>query len=207
MTPTATPRPTGVTSEKQADGTTFIIDYDNRYQLDLPVDWIVIPLTMDDLTETLEQASKEDPDFTGMAKAFKEMDPDIIRLIGLNANRKYTSAKTPTMLTITAFSDAIASTMPMAFVTAMIEDNILTGASDLSWDVINNKNGVEVGIVNGIKTITAPNGRRVVVAEQVVAFQTKDKLIILDVVTPREFENDILPPFEEIIDSIKTSLP
>lgn len=206
-TPTATPLPTGVTSEEQADGSTLLVDYDNKYHLLLPVDWMAIPLTADDMAQAMQQAGKEDPDFVEMAQAFQEMDPDIIRLIGLNANRKYSGASFPTLLTITAFSDAIASTMPMAFVTAMIEDNILTGASNLSWDVINNENGVEVGVVNGIKTITAPNGLKVVVAERVIAFQTKDKLIIIDVVTPKEYGDDVFLPFEGIIDSIKTSLP
>ena len=206
-TPTATPVPTGVTSEERADGSTFIIDYDNKYQLQLPVDWMIIPLTKDDLADAMQQASNEDPNFAGMAQAFKEMDPDVIRLIGLNANRKYTSARFPTILTITAFTDAVASTMPMAFVTAMIEDNILTGASDLSWDVIDNANGVEVGVVSGINTINIPNVSGVVVAEHVIAFQVSGKLIVLEVVTPKEFENDVMPSFDDIIDTIKTSIP
>jgi len=206
-TATATPRPTGVTSEESPDGTIFVVDYDNQYQLILPPDWMVIPLTKDDLADAMQQASEKDPDFAGMAQAFEEMDPNIIRLIGLNANRNYTSAKFPTVLTITAFSDSIASTMPMAFVTAMIEDNILTGAKDLSWDVIDNANGVEVGIVSGINTVNIPNSSGVVVAERVIAFQISGKLIVLEVITPKEFQNEVMSAFDDLIDSIKTSLP
>ena len=91
--------------------------------------------------------------------------------------------------------------------TAMIEDNILTGASDLSWDVIDNANGVEVGVVSGINTINIPNVSGVVVAEHVIAFQVSGKLIVLEVVTPKEFENDVMPSFDDIIDTIKTSIP
>ena len=85
----------------------------------------------------------------------------------------------------------------MGFVTAMIEDNILKGATSTSWDIIDNINKVEIGIVKGTRTITTPNGSPVTIAELVIAFQANEKLIVIDIATSKEFEEAILAPFDE----------
>src|SRR6266508_6408975 len=43
QTPSPTPLPTGINIEEQSDGSTLFIDYDNKYQLVLPSDWLIIP--------------------------------------------------------------------------------------------------------------------------------------------------------------------
>jgi hypothetical protein len=132
------------------------------------------------------------------------MDPDVFRLAAMNVDRKYLDAAgTPTLLTVNAYEDAIASSMPMAFITAMIEDNILKDARNTSWDVTNNGNGVEVGTVTGENTFTFDNGIKINVEMIVIAFQANNKLIVIEIAAPQGYGKEILSSFDGMIDSIK----
>ena len=205
-TPSPTPLPTGVSVEEQTDGTTLFIDHDNKYQLLLPADWAVVISTQKELQQAIQDASNEEPAFAEMAESFKGMNPDIFRLAAMNDNLKYIRASSPTLLTINTFEDPIAGTMPMAYVTALIEDNILEGATSTTWDVIDNENDVEVGIVRGERLLQAPDGRSLNVQELVIAFQANKKLVLMEIVAPQEYGEEILSPFEDLINSTKVDV-
>lgn len=126
------------------------MDYDNHYQYILPKSWKFTFESQKDLQQTVQASADIDPELANMLEQFKDLDPDIFRLAAMSFDRKYfDTAGTPTILTVNAYEDAVASSMPMAFVTAMIEDNILKDARSTSWDVTNNENVIEVGIVTG----------------------------------------------------------
>jgi hypothetical protein len=107
---------------------------------------------------------------------------------------------------VNAYTDSVAGTMPMAFVTAMIEDNILAGATSTSWDIRNNANQVEVGIVGGTRTISTSNGIHGTFAELVIAFQANKKLIAIEIATPPKFAEQIFAAFDDMIDSIRVDI-
>ncbi len=203
--PTATPLPTGVHAEEQADKTILFSDYDNGYELLLPPNWEIVFSSQQEFQEAMQSAGNEDPRLAEMADNFKDSDPDVFRLAAMNTDRKYLEASAPTLLTIDTIEDSVASSMPMAFVTAMIEDNLLKGATSTTWDVINNKNGVEVGIVEGSKTIDVGKGIKLKVRELVIAFQTNNKLILVEIIAPEEYQNEIFTTFKDRIDMIKVS--
>ncbi len=207
FTPTPTPLPSGVTTEHQQSGQTLITDYDNQYELVLPEEWVVLNLTQEDISQALDRAAKQDPQFTEMAQAFRQLDPAIIRLIGLNSLRKYESGSYPTLLSITALADKLAGSMPMSFVTAMIEDNVMKGAKNTTWEVKNNAEGVEIGIVTGPVTAISPSRNKVSAQEKVIAFQSNKKLIMIEIITPRQFSAEVFPSADQIIDTIKLRKP
>ena len=206
LTSTPTPRPTGMVIEKQTDGTSLVIDYDNRYQFLLPENWKVVFSSQEDLEQAIQRNSENDPEFAKMAESFKDVNPNIFRLAALNSDRNYVHADFPILLTINAYANSIASTMPMEFVTAMIEDNILQGATSTSWDVVNNGNKVEVGIVKGTRTLNITNEFSPNVHELVIAFQSNKKLIAIEIGAPEQFAEQIFASFENIIDSIKVDV-
>jgi hypothetical protein len=202
--PSPTPKPAGVKAEEQADGSTFITDYDNHYLYILPANWKVPFISQKDLQEAVQADANSDPELADFVDQFKDLDPDIFRLAALNVDRKYLdSAGAPTLLTANAYEDPIASTMPMAFVTAMIEDNILKDARNTSWEVTNSGNGVEVGIVTGENTFNFSNGVNVNVEQIVIAFQANQKIIIIEIAAPQGYGDEILASFDGMIDSIK----
>ncbi len=206
ITLTPTLPPTGMSIEEQTGEGLLVIDYDNKYQFQLPPEWKVVFSSQKDLQAAVDFASDINPDFAKVAQSFKDVDPDIFRLAAINTNQKYTTIKFPTVLTVNAFADPLWSGMPMAFVTAMIEDTILKGATSTTWDASDNANKVEVGTVRGVRAITATNGARATVAELVIAFQANKKLIVIEIATPKEFKDAVLTPFDGIIDSIKVDL-
>jgi hypothetical protein len=175
--------------------------------LTLPPNWAVIPLTREDLTRLIEQAAEQNPEYAETVEAFKKMDPDTFRLIGLNGDRKYKSGQYPTIVSITAIADPVAGSMPMSFVTAMIEDYVLKGSTDTAWDVKTNANGVEIGIVQGSLKIAGPQGGTINTKTKVIAFQANKKLIMVQFITPSEFAAEVLTAADQIIDTIKLMKP
>ena len=202
--PSPTPKPVGVKADEHADGTTLITDYDNHYQYSLPEKWKVVFTSQKDLQTAVQNQASADSELADIVDAFKDMDPDVFRLAAINTDRKYIdTAGAPTLLTANAYEDGIASSMPMAFVTAVIEDKILKDARNTSWDVTNNGNGVEVGIVTGEDSFSFDNGININVEMIVIAFQANNKLMILELAAPQGDGEEILVSFDSMIDSIK----
>jgi hypothetical protein len=205
-TPTFTPIPTGVKTDELSNGNTLFTDYDNKFQVELPSDWVIIPLKADDMAKILEKLSKENPDAANMAKALSDLDPDVIRVVALNKNPKYSVSGFVTNLNVTAIQDKVASTMPMAFVTAMIEDSlkqnkakVLTNGANVS----NNENGVEIGLVEvEQKSITA-NGRSLVMYLRVILFQNQGKLMMVTLSTPKQFAQTAVEDLNVIAKTVK----
>lgn len=202
--PSPTPRPSGVKADEQADGTTLITDYDNHYQYILPENWEVAFTSQKDLQHAVRADASTDPEIANLVEQFRNIDPDIFRLAAINVDLKYfDTAGTPTVLTANAYEDRMANTMPMAFVTAMIEDNILKDARSTSWDVIESGNGVEVGVVTGENTFSFSDGININIKMIVIAFQANNKLIIIEIATPQGYGEEILESFHSMIDSLK----
>src|SRR5512143_4113517 len=81
QTPSPTPVPTGIDVQKQADGSIVFIDYDNKFKLTLPNDWLVIPFNKSAYADAMDTLTKDNPQLAAAAQAFKEMDPDMFRLV------------------------------------------------------------------------------------------------------------------------------
>ncbi len=207
FTPSPTPLPSGVQIETQADGAILVKDYDNLYQLKLPSDWVVVPVDTEDLQETLEQAIPKNPDFAKIIDIIMDMDPEVIRLVGLYKNPKLSSQSDPTLLLVNTIEDSMASAMPMAAVTAMIEDEVLPDAKNTTWNVKTNAGGVEVGMVQGTTVFDSDSGDSMQTVELVIAFQSNHKLIMLHLMIPKENREAVLPATDLIIDSIQRMTP
>jgi hypothetical protein len=204
---TPTPLPSGVVTQSQADGATLVRDYDNHYELTLPKNWVVIPLTREDLTRLVEQAAAQNPEFADTLEAFKKLDPETFRLIGLNSDQKYEGGQYPTIMSITAISDPVAASMPMSFVTALVEDNVLKGSKDSTWEVVTNTNGLEIGVVEGSLAVQIPQGGTAKTRTKMIVFQANKKLIMIQIITPTEFGAEVLPAADQIIDTIRLMEP
>lgn len=206
QTPSATPRPTGIVIEQQADETSLVTDYDNRYQFVLPPKWVVVFATEKDLEEAIARQSQGNPEFAQMAEGFRDVDPTVFRLAALHADRGYLAVGFPPLLTVNAHESSVASSMPMEFVTAMIEDTTLQDATSTSWEVIENPGRVEVGIVRGSRTVDLPAQARVAMEVLVIAFQSNKKLILVEVAVPGDVADAFLPSLDPLMDSIRINL-
>ncbi len=209
-TPSPTSLPTGVGTEKQSDGSTLFIDYDNKYQLILPKDWIVIPLSSRDLAEMLKKMSENNPEFKDIAEAFKHLDPNVIRVVALYGDPKYTLNGFSTNLTITAIEDTVMSSMPMDFVTGAFEESLKQrGVKILSSSTVAtiNANGVEIGTFEFQQTASTATGASVQAFSKAILFQTNGKMIMIQLATPRQIGKELLPVIDEVSNSVKLMEP
>ena len=205
-TPTPTPLPSGATTEKQSDGSTLFIDYDNKYQLELPAGWFVIPLSAEDIADILKEMATENPDLKAIADAFKQLDPDVIRVVAINENSDYIFNGFSTNLTITAIDNKVMSTMPLDFVTGAIEDLLKQqGAGSVSnhSPATTNANGVEIGTFDFQQSAPTASGTNVETRSKAIIFKANDKVILVQLATPQQFADKLFPILDDIIDSIK----
>jgi hypothetical protein len=203
---TPTPVPTGVSSEKLSSGNVLFTDYDNRYQMEFPPEWVIIPLKVKDLAQTLNELGKENPAIADMADTLSKLDPDVVRVMALNRNPKYSPGGFASNLNITTIQDAVASTMPMEFVTGMIEGSLEQNKAKIlttGVKVSTNENKVEVGLIEAEQKAPTASGKMVTIYQRIILFQVNDKLIMITLSTPKEFTKMAIENLDAIAKTIK----
>ena len=203
-TPSPTPLPIGVQVEEQSDGSTLFIDYDNQYQLSLPKDWTVIPLSSDDLATILSNLSEKNPALKDIAESFQQLDPDVIRVIAVNDNPKYFVNGYSTNMTVTAVKDPLMATMPLDFVTGAVEETLQQqGATIVNESTVTtNANGIEIGTFEFQKTTPTSTGASVMIRSKAILFQTTGKIVMIQLTTPQQFGEELFPILDDVLDSV-----
>jgi hypothetical protein len=207
---TPTPLPAGVKAEVQADGSTLFTDYDNHFQFGIPKDWFVLPLGANDMAQLLDQLSTKNPQLGKYAQAFRQLDPDVIRVIALNEDNKYIYNGFASNLTVTAIKDNVMSKSPLDFVTGALEEAMKQQGAKLVSEAIpaaNNANGVEVAAIEIQQTVPTATGAKVQAYSKIVVFQSNGKLIMIQLATPQQFKKVLVPALDEISASIKLLKP
>ena len=200
-TPSPTPAPTGIGVDQQIDGSTLFTDYDNKYRLMLPDDWLVIPFRKDAFAEAVNKLAKENPQLAAAAEAFQNMDPSMFRLVAINTNAKYLKNRFASNLNITAYGDPILSSMPLSFVTGALEEQFKQSGIKVvtkGVNIIENSRGVDVEYIDTEQTAA---GSKIV--QRVLVFQTKDKLVMIAITTLPQFSKDVFAEGDIIGGSIE----
>lgn len=202
-TPTPTPLPTGVITQEQADGTTLFIDYDNKYQLALPKGWVVIPMTSDALETAIDLAAERNPEIADEIEVLKDtvgVDTDMFRGVSIYADRDYMEQGFPTNINIMVMGDGSLSSMPLPFISGLLEEEFKKGGAKVLTEGVNeveNQNGVEVEYID-LEQYDPSFGTGLKFNTRILLFQANKKLIIVQLATPKKFSKDILPIANEI---------
>lgn len=207
---TPTPKPTGVRSEKQADGSTLFTDYDNKFQMVIPNNWAAIPITTEDIAGILQELSKDNPDIKGIAETFSQLDPNVVRLIAINKNNKYTTNGFATNITVIAIEDRLLSSMPLDFVSGALEESVKQGGAEIVSafePAASNPQGVEVAVFEFEQASPTAVGTRVRVRSGTLLFQSGGKLIMVQLATLQQFSAELMPVLKQIGDSVQRITP
>lgn len=207
---TPTPLPTGLNTEKQSDDTVLLTDYDNQYNFVLPANWTVIPLSGKDMEKMLDIFADKNPSMKDTADAFRELDPNIIRVIALNNDAKYFVNGFATNMTVTVLEDKMLSAMPLAFVTGAIEESMKQSGSKVitnDVNIVESANGVEVGVIEAENSITTATGSKVTARSRILLFQSDGKLVMINLTCPKQFMAELSPELDKIAQSVEVSKP
>lgn len=200
-TPTSTPLPGGIATQELADGSTLFMDYDNKYQMILPEDWVIIPVAKEDLQAALEAVSRDDPDMAKAAETFKNLDPDVLRMAALNRKTDFLKGGYASNITVTAIQEPIFSVMPLSFITGALEESFTQqGIKVLSTglNAIENANGVEVEFIDVEQSLGG-----IQVLQRIVVFQSNQKLLLVTISTTPQFRDEIFQVAEQIGSSVE----
>lgn len=210
QTPSPTPLPTGGETKEQADGTTLFIDYDNHFKVALPSGWFVLPLSSDDINKLMDKMAEQNPDLKDTADAFKQLDPDVIRVIAINEDSKYISQGFSSNITITAIEDKMVSSLPIPFVTGALEGQLeKQGAKIIEQEelTVTSKSGVEVGLMEFKQNAPTSTGATVKAQARVLVFQVNGKLIMIQLTTMEKHAEELFPVMKDIAASIEIIKP
>ena len=213
-TPTATitptPIPTGIKMEEQPDTSTVFTDYDNQFEVTLPKGWVVIPLTGKDIAKIIADLAKQNPDLAGIAKTFQNLDGNVIRAVAIPKDSKYIVSGFATNITIVAIDSKLLASLPMQLAVTSLEDSLKQQNAKLisgGDKVINNSHGVEVGLIDYLQTTPTSTSSRVQVRTRNIMFVANNKMILISVVTPKQFGDELLPVVNDLIDAVKVPGP
>jgi hypothetical protein len=201
QTPTSTPLPTGIATQELSDGSTLFIDYDNKYQMTLSEDWVIIPLVKEDLQVALDKLGHDDPDIAKAAEAFKNLDSDVLRMAALNRKSEYLAGGYASNITVAALDDPVFSVMPLSFITGALEESFTQqGIKVLTTgvNVIENASGMDVEYMDVEQTVSG-----VKVQQRILVFQSNKKLILITVSTTPQFKEEIFEIAEQIGGSLE----
>lgn len=208
--PTPTPIPEGVSQTEQADGSILFTDYDNKFQLTLPKGWIVVPVTVEDISEMIDQFAAANPDLSEALEMLKNLDPETIRMVALNEDPRYIQSGFASNLTITAFEDQILSAMPIAFVAGALESTLESnGAKVLTSgaNVLESTDDVEIGVIETEQSVMTATGEQVTVYSKYLLFQSAGKLIMIQLTTISEFANELGAVLGDIAETVELLEP
>jgi hypothetical protein len=200
-TPSPTPLPTGTNLEKQSDGTTLFTDYDNRYKVTLPGEWLAIPFEKDAYVQAIDKLANETPKLAAAAEAFKSMDPNMFRLVALNTNLNYTRNTFASNLNITAYENDVLANMPLAFVTGAVEDQLTQSGFKVLTNNVNtveNSHDVDIEYIDTERTAL---GNKVM--QRIFVFQRNGKLMMITITTLADFSTDLFAEGEAICKSVE----
>ncbi len=204
LVPTATHPSTGIWTDEQPDGSSLVTDYDNQYRFVMAGGWTIIPLSAGDLSDILEELAGENPELTETAELFKELDPDVIRIVAVNNDPKYTTDGYGTNLTVAAIEDQFASSMPISLLTGGFEQSFAqSGAVNITSKSRTNNKGVEIGIVEYSQNTPTAAGVNVDVRARVIFFQVNGKLIMITLATHQQFSEEIFASLDGLAETIE----
>ncbi len=209
LTPSPSPSPTGLAAgsktEEQADGSTLFTDYDNHYQVTLPKGWFILPFSSEDMANILQSMSDKNPEFKQMVESFKNLDPDVIRIMALQMDSKYMQGGAAPNLSVLAIDNKAMSSMPMDIVLGTLEQSFKQQGADVSssGSTMTNANGVEMGSIDYQQLVPSPSGSKIRVRYRTILFQSGDKMIMVQLGTPKDYIEEFLPVMDQIADSVK----
>lgn len=189
LPPPSTPAPSGAQKKKLLARTTLFIDYDNKYRFVLPEEWVAIPFNKGEFSSALGELAENNPDLVESAAAFKDLDPDVVRLLALNRDPKFFVNGAATNLSVTAVKDGVLSAMPLSFITGVLEESFKQSGVKVITEGVNtirNIHGIEVEFID---TEQSANGSTI--AQRLMIFQSNRKVIVITLTTLKQFAKDV----------------
>jgi hypothetical protein len=145
-----------------------------------------------------------------VAETFKQLDPNVIRIMAVNENPEYILNGYSTNLSVIAIEDKIMSSMPLEFVTGALEESLKQGGAQLISNnnpVQANANGVEIGVIDFQQTTPTATGSTVQARSKIIFFQTIDKVIMVQLAAPQQFADELWSVLDETSESIELIEP
>lgn len=164
-TATATPLPTGVQAIKQTDGSTLVVDYEDKFQFNLSGEWLVLTTVAGpNPTAKFGQdfLSESGLDASALANFLNHFDLNTLRAAAILRDRKYDANGVPANITVDVNDDKSQVALSIDKLVAAAQNDLYQYDRvnlNIRWAASPNPNGVEfrtldtLGILSGNRVI------------------------------------------------------
>ena len=100
--------------------------------------------------------------------------------------------------------------LPLTVISAGIEETIKQNKGEILSSDENEKtnaNEIEIGIIDSLLSTPTATGNRVEVRSINILFKSNNKLIMINLATPKQFGEEFSTAVDEIVESMKFLLP
>lgn len=203
--PTPTPIPEGVSQAEQADGSILFTDYDGGYQLVIPQDWDVIPISKEDLDAILTALAESNPQVEQFRDVISQLDPDVFRAFLFNFSANAVQETYVTNVNIILDRSSIALSAPLDYmITVSISAFEAMGdrITVLGSDQFITASGIPAAAIHVSQKIATSSGEQLEIYQSVVLVKTEKGMVTITFSTPFSLHEATKPEFDRIVDGL-----
>lgn len=203
-TATSTPRPTGMAQTALADGV-LVTDYDAGFTFQFSREWMVVPITLEDLQGMSENLYASNPDLARSMQGVSGIQ-GTLRLMAMSQNLNTIQDTMVTNLNVVMQQDAASLAFPLdTYISLSVQQlqSALSGVTVLSSGIHQNANGVEYGVIEIELQANTTLSTSVLAYEKLVYIKTPTAMITITLAAPASKRNVVTPIFDAIIASIQ----
>jgi hypothetical protein len=201
---TSTPLPTGTAREEMPDGSVIFHDYDYKYSMTVPPNWMALTLDMDDLGAMMEKAGEINPQYAKLMEQFQStMTDKTIRMMAIYT-KDYEETQGTNIVIGLPPAEAL-STFPVDFMTDMIAESMKTtlNATVISKTTGTNPNGIEYGFIELTQDVKNESGKTVRLYQQLIVYKNvSNYFLTLNFTVPFDQKDKFIPVFDEMLNSL-----
>ncbi|MBI2330944.1 MAG: hypothetical protein HYU84_01985 [Chloroflexi bacterium] len=189
--------------DKNTDGTSSFIDLNGKYQMTVPMQWLVLRINAPeyDIALTLPEAS--DPAIQRQFSIIKEQDPNVFRLFMLDIAEEHIDNGFVTNINLVwdqQMEVSLASDTDIKGIAATLPAS-LQGAQVKSTEIKTTKSEIMYGVITILTPLSSQNGAKLTVYQKMAFFDLPTGTLTVTLSTTEKWQSTVEPSFDELIES------
>lgn len=206
-TPTPTPEPPTSLIELD-DGSAEFIDNEHGYKLSFPQGWVLYELSKEDRQDITESALELSEDFTeDMQASVQDIlnnSDDAVRVLAFNQNPDHSKPGFISNINIVVIAEPGYSRFSIETIfeqTVQILPDVMPGINIFNHEIVENKNGVGIGVIAFSLEGTSGNFEGIVFIQGL--FINSSGLGNITLTIHEDLEDEMIPIFYDILDTLE----
>jgi hypothetical protein len=214
--PSATPEPTVTATlaatptqsaesvlDKNADGTSTFIDLSGKYQLTIPMQWLVVRINAPEYDSALQLPEASNPSIQRSLTTIKEQDPNVFRLFMLDIAEEHIEGGFVTNINLVwdqQMEVSLADENDLKTIAASLPAS-LQNAEVTGTELAATQNEIPYGVITARTPAFTQDGTSIVVIQKLVFLDLPVGTLNITLSTTETWQETVEPSFDTLIES------